>query len=341
MKRTILSLFLIFCISNSYCQTYKLAKKINITGNEGWDYLTVDDVNQHLFVSHGNVVNVVDLKSNKTIATIPDTKGVHGIAIANDLSKAFITDGKDNAVTIVNLKTFELIEKVAIEGQKPDAVLYDQFSQKVFTYNANTNDATVMDAITNKVVKTIPLGGKPEFSVTNTKGLIYVNIEDKNEIKTIDAAKLEVIATWSIAPGDEPSGLAIDLESNRLFSVCGNKLMIVVDASSGKVIKTLPIGDGCDGVAFDAKKKLVFSSNGEGTITVVKEQNANKFSVLETVKTQKGARTIAVNKTSGDLYLTTADFGEKPKPTTENPNPRASIVPDSSVVLVVASNSKK
>lgn len=294
-----------------------------------------------MFVSHGSVVNVIDLISDKTIATIADTKGVHGIAIANDLNKAFITDGKDNSVTIVDLKTFKLIEKVTIEGQKPDAVLYDQFSHKVFTYNAKSNDSTVLDAVTNKVVKTIPLGGKPEFSVTNTKGLIYVNIEDKNEIKMIDVTKLEVIATWSIAPGDEPSGLAIDLDSNRLFSVCGNKLMIVVNASSGKIIKTLPIGDSCDGVAFDAKKKLAFSSNGEGTITVVKEENENKFSVLETVKTQKGARTIAINKTKGNLYLTTADFGEKPKPTTENPNPRASIIPDSSVVLVVASTSKK
>ncbi|HEU4789629.1 MAG TPA: hypothetical protein VFS71_08100 [Flavobacterium sp.] len=341
MKKIILSLIIIAYISNSYSQEYKVSKKIKITGNEGWDYLAVDEVNQHLFVSHGSVVNVVDLISEKVIATIADTKGVHGIAIANDLNKAFITDGKDNSVTIVDLKTFELIEKVAIEGQKPDAVLYDQFSKKVFAYNANSNDATVLDAITNKVIKTIPLGGKPEFSVTNTKGLIYVNIEDKNEIKTIDASKLEVIATWSIAPGDEPSGLAIDLDSNRLFSVCGNKLMIVVDASNGKVIKTLPIGDGCDGVAFDAKKKLAFSSNGEGTITVVKEQNANKFSVLETVKTQKGARTIALNKTKGDLYLTTADFGSKSKPSTENPNPRASIIPDSSVVLVVANSSKK
>ena len=332
----LISFSFISCIS----QNYKVSKKIKIAGDEGWDYLAVDEANQHLFVSHGSIVNVVDLATDKEIATITDTKGVHGIAIANDLNKAFITDGKDNSVTIVDLKTFELIEKVTIEGQKPDAVLYDQFSHKVFTYNAKSNDATVLDAVTNKVIKSIPLGGKPEFSATNTKGLIYVNIEDKNEIKTIDAAKLEVIATWSIAPGDEPSGLAIDLDTNRLFSVCGNKLMIVVDASNGKVIKTLPIGDGCDGVAFDAKKKLVFSSNGEGTITVVKEENANKFSVLETVKTQKGARTIAINKTTDALYLSTADFGAKPEPTTENPNPRASIIPGSFVVLAVANSSK-
>jgi len=256
------------------------------------------------------------------------------------LNKAFITDGKDNAVTIVNLTNFELIEKVSIEGQKPDAVLYDQFSHKVFTYNAKTSDATVLDAVTDKIIKTIPLGGKPEFSVTNTKGLIYVNIEDKNEIKTIDATKLEVIATWSIAPGDEPTGLAIDIETNRLFSVCSNKLMIVVDAANGKIIKTLPIDDGCDGVAFDAKKKLVFSSNGIGTITVVKEENKNSFIVQETVKTQKGARTIALNKTTNQLYLSTAEFGVKSEPTPENPKPKASLVPNSFVVLVVESQDK-
>ena len=338
MKKIFYIIITIFSIANCIGQTYKVSKKINIAGDEGWDYLAVDDVNQHLFVSHGSVVNVVDLKTDKTIATITDTKGVHGIAIANDLNKAFITDGKDNAVTIINLTTFELIEKVPIEGQKPDAILYDQFSHKVFTYNAKSNDATVLDAVTNKVIKAIPLGGKPEFSVANTKGLIYVNIEDKNQIKTIDATKLEVIATWSIAPGDEPSGLAIDLQNNRLFSVCGNNVMVVVDAANGKIIKTLPIDDGCDGVAFDAKKKLAFSSNGIGTITIVKEENANNFVVQETVKTQKGARTLALNKTTHQLYLSTADFGVKPEPTAENPKPRASLIPNSFVVLVVGTN---
>ncbi|WP_291101447.1 MULTISPECIES: YncE family protein [unclassified Flavobacterium] len=340
MKKIFSIFFIGFCVTNGISQTYQVSKKINIEGNEGWDYLSVDDVNQHLFVSHGSVVNVIDLKSNRTIATIPDTKGVHGIAVANDLNKAFISNGKDNSITVVNLKTFELIEKVPIEGQKPDAILYDKFSAKVFAFNAKTNDATVLDANTNKVIKTIPLGGKPEFSVTNTKGLVYVNIEDKNEIKTINAKTLEVINTWSIVPGDEPSGLAMDTETNRLFSVCGNKLMVVIDASNGKVIATLPIGDGCDGVAFDAQKKLVFSSNGEGTITVVKEENADSFSVLETVKTQKGARTIALNIITNQLYLPTAEFGAKPEPTAENPKPRASILPNSFVVLIVENNKK-
>ncbi|TDD95949.1 YncE family protein [Flavobacterium cellulosilyticum] len=335
MKKLLFLLLIGFSFASAISQNYTISKKIKIAGDGGWDYLAVDDVNQHLFVSHGNVVNVVDLKTDQIMATIPDTNGVHGIAIANDLNKAFISNGKDNSVSIINLNTFELIEKVAIDGKNPDAILYDTFSKKVFTYNGNSSDATVLDAVSNKVIKNIPLGGKPEFSVTNTKGLIYVNIENTNEIKTINATKLIVTATWNIAPGEEPSGLAIDLVTNRLFSVCGNNIMVVVNALNGKIIKTLPIGEGCDGAAFDAKKKLVFSSNGEGTITVVKEENENLFSVLETVQTQKGARTIALNKTTNQLYLSTANFGEKPKPTTENPKPRASLVPNSFVVLVI------
>lgn len=335
MKSIFLLLILAFSISSTNAQIFGVSKTIAVTGNDGWDYLTVDEVGQHLFVSHGNVVNVIDLNSDKTIATIPDTKGVHGIAIANDLNKVFITDGKGNAVTVVNLSTFEFIEKIKIEGIKPDAILYDQFSHNVFVFNAKSNDATVINANTNKIIKTIPFGGNPEFSVTNGKGLVYVNIEDKSQIKVINTTTLEVVNTWNIAPGEEPTGLALDTANNRLFSVCGNKLLIVTDAITGKIIKKLPIGEGSDGVAFDAKKKLIFSSNGEGTITVIKAGTKDTFSVVETIKTQKGARTIALNKTTGQLYLPTADYGKTPVATKENPNPRPSVVPDSFRVLVV------
>lgn len=316
-------------------QNLKLSKEIKVAGDLGWDYLSLDESTQRLFVSHGNVVNVIDLKNDKTIATIPDTKGVHGISIANDLNKAFITDGADNAVTIVNLTTFELIEKVAIQGIKPDAVLYDKFSKKVFVYNAKSSDATVLDAVSNKVVKTIQLDGKPEFSATNAKGLVYVNIEDKNQIKVIDANKLEVVNTFDISPGDEPSGLAFDAENDRLFSVCGNSMLIVTNAITGKVVTTVPIGDGSDGVFFDAKRKLIFSSNGEGTLTVIKQKDKDSYAVLETVATVKGARTITMSKTTGTLYMPTAEFGKAPEATTENPHPRAPIVPNSFKVLVV------
>lgn len=334
MKK-IFILFTIACLGSAFGQNFKVSKTINIAGDGGWDYLTVDDVNQHLFVSHGDVVNVIDLKTDKTIATIADTKGVHGIAIANEFNKAFITCGKDNTISVVNLTTFTLLEKVKIEGIKPDAIIYDKFSKYVFSFNGKSNDATVLDAKTNKIIKTIPLGGKPEYAVTNGKNLLYVNIEDKNEIKTIDTKKLEVIATFNVTPGDEPTGLAIDNKTNRLFSVCGNKMMLVIDSKTGKLIQNVPIGDGCDGIMFDAKNNLIFTSNGEGTMTIVKEESSNKFTVVQTLVTKKGARTIAINQVTKQLYLSTPEFGAKPEPTIENPKPRASIVPNSFSVLVV------
>ena len=334
MKK-IVTVLAIACFGISVGQNFKVSKKISVAGDGGWDYLTVDNASQHLFVSHGDVVNVIDLKTDKTIATIQDTKGVHGIAIVNDFNKAFITCGKDNTISVVDLTTFVLIEKVKIEGQKPDAIIYNKFSKYVFSFNGKSNDATVLDAKTNKIVKTIPFGGKPEFAVTNGNNLLYVNVKDKNEIKTVDTKTLEVTATFSVAPGDEPTGLAIDTKAYRLFSVCGNKMMLVLDSKTGKLIQNIPIGDGCDGVIFDAKNSLVFTSNGDGTMTVVKKESANKFTVVQTLVTQKGAKTIAINPTSKQLYMSTPEFGAKPEPTAENPKPRADIVPNSFTVLVV------
>lgn len=335
MKKNLLALGICLAYFGGYAQQYAISKEIKVGGDGGWDYLSVNEPAQQLFVSHGSVVNVIDLKSGKTAATINDTNGVHGIAIANDLNKAFISDGKDNAITIVDLTTFALIAKVRIQGEKPDAILYDAFSHKVFAFNGKSNDATVLDAKSNAILATIALNGKPEFSATNNQGLVYVNIEDKNQIKVIDTKSLKVVNTWALASGDEPSGLAIDNVTHRLFSVCGNKLMVVTDAETGKNIAILPIGDGCDGVAFDAKKSLIFSSNGEGTISVVKETDKDHFSVIQTVKTKKGARTITLDKTTGALYLPSASFGDVPKVTPENAHPRPASVPGSFGVLVV------
>lgn len=288
---------------------YKLARSIQLTEDGGWDYLSVDEANQKLYVSHSSQVNVVDLKKGAQIAVIPSTDGVHGIAIANDLNKAFISCGRDSSVSVVDLGTFKLVAKITGTGKNPDAILYDPFSKKVFTFNGRSSNATVIDAVTFKVITNIPLSGKPEFSQTDGKGKIFVNIEDKSCIAVINSVTLKVENVWSIAPGEEPSGLALDNETHRLFSVCGNKLMVVTDAQTGKVVTTLPIGDRCDGVAFDPEKKLVYSSNGEGTITVVQEVNANTFKVIETIQTLPGARTIAVDKVTHHLYLPTAEFG--------------------------------
>jgi DNA-binding beta-propeller fold protein YncE len=289
---------------------YKIARVIHLTGDGGWDYLSVDLVNNRLFVSHGTQVNVVDLKKGEEISVIPNTNGVHGIAIANDLNKAFISCGRDTSVKVVDLNTFKEIATVKVTGQNPDAILYDQYSHKVFTFNGRSANSTVIDAKKHKVLGTIQLSGKPEFPQTNGKGLIYVNIEDKSEIAVINAKTLKVERSWSIAPGEEPSGLALDLVNNRLFSVCGNKIMVVSDIVAGKVITTVPIGDGCDGVAFDPSRKRIYSSNGEGTMTIIQQESADTYNVVENMPTKAGARTITVDKNTGRLYLSVAERAE-------------------------------
>lgn len=295
--------------AQSKAPEYRIAKTIHLPGEGGWDYLSVDEVNGHLFVSHGTQVNVVDLKKGEPIAIIPDTKGVHGIAIANDLNRAYISNGRDTSVTVVDLKSFAFIAKVHVSGMNPDAILYDPFSHKVFTFNGRSSNSTVIDAKDNKVIGTIALSGKPEFPQSDGKGKIYVNIEDKSTVALINAITLKVDAEWSIAPGEEPSGLALDKVNNRLFSVCGNKLMVVSDPVTGKVITTVPIGDGCDGVAFDPATKRIFSSNGEGTMTIIQQESADQYKVVDTFTTQKSARTITLDKTTHHLYLSAGEYG--------------------------------
>jgi YVTN family beta-propeller protein len=321
---------MIICsLSLSAQSNYATANKIHLEGEGGWDYLSVDEANGRLFVSHATVAQAVDIKTGKLTGTIPDTKGIHGIAIAADLNKGFTSNGRDSSVTVFNLKTLEVITKVKITGRNPDAILYDPYSQKVFVFNGGSSNATVLDAKENKVVTTIPLDGKPEFSATDGKGQVFVNIEDKSCINVINSSTLKVEKHWPIAPGEEPSGLALDLQNHRLFSVCSNKLMVVTDAETGKIITTLPIGDRCDGVAFDPGKKRAYSSNGEGTITVVQQVNSNSYTVLETIKTQPGARTITLDKSTHHLYLPTAEYESAPA----EGNRRPAVKPNSFVIL--------
>jgi len=289
---------------------YKVVNQIHLEGDGGWDYLSVDEAASRLYVSHATMALVVDLKTGKQIGKIPETNGIHGIAIAPALNKGFTSNGRDNSVTVFDLKTLETTGKIQVSGKNPDAILYDAFSGKLFTFNGGSSNASVIDPTQGKEIGTIQLDGKPEFPQTDGKGKIYVNIEDKSEISIINPKTMQVEKSWSIAPGEEPSGLALDNETHRLFSVCGNKLMVISDAEAGKVVTTLPIGGGCDGVAFDPALKRAYSSNGEGTMTVVQEEPKDKFVVLETVNTQRGARTITIDKTSHHLYLSTAEFGE-------------------------------
>ena len=312
---------------------YRIIKKFNLPGDGGWDYLSVDEPGSRLFVSHGTMVQVINLKTGQLVGTVDDTPGVHGIAIAGDLNKAFISEGRSNAVKIINLKTLALIADVNITGENPDAIMYDQFSKKVFVFNGRSSNATVLDATTNKVISTIQLEGKPEFPVSDGKGKIYVNIEDKSMISKINASTLMVEESWPIAPGEEPSGLALDKATSRLFSVCSNKMMVVVDATDGSIVTTLPIGGGCDGVKFDPGLKRIYSSNGEGTMTVVQEDNKDSYRVIENVTTVPGARTMAVDTQTHHLYLSSAEYNAAPEPTSDNPRPRRSVKPGSFAVL--------
>jgi DNA-binding beta-propeller fold protein YncE len=341
MKRPVIitCILMIITASCSFAQNslseYRIADKIHLDGDGGWDYLVVDDSTSRLYVSHGTIVQVVDIKKNKVIATIPDTKGVHGIALAMDFNKGFISNGKDTSVTVFDLKTLKVDTIIKVSGNNPDAILYDPFSQKVFTFNGRSSNSTVIDAKTDKVIGTINLPGKPEFSVTDGKGKIYVNIEDKSQVCQINPVSLRIEKTWSVKPGREPSGMAMDIDDHQLFIVCSNKMMIVLDVYSGKVISTIEIGEGVDGVAYDSALKKIYSSNGDGTLTVVKKENKNTFSVLENFPTQLGARTIALSPKTHRIYLPVAKYEAPPPATAENPHPRPAPKPGTFTVLVI------
>ena len=315
---------------------YAILNKIHLPGEGGWDYLSIDEAGSRLFVSHGSVVQVVDLKTGQLAGTVNETPGVHGIALAPDLNKAFISVGRNASVKVIDMKTLAVLADVKVTGENPDAIMYDQFSKRVFVFNGRTSNATVIDATTNQVAGTIALEGKPEFPVSDGNGNIFVNIEDKSIISVIDAKTLKVLKSWPIAPGEEASGLALDNETHRLFAVCGNKLMVVVDATDGHVVANLPIGDGCDGVKFDPELKRAISSNGEGTMTVVQELNKDSFKVLETITTMAGARTLALDTKSHHIYAPTAEFNPAPAATAAEPRPRRTAKPDSFYIMDIA-----
>jgi YVTN family beta-propeller protein len=276
----------------------------------------------------------MDADSGKVVGDIPNTSGVHGIALVPDLNKGFTSNGRDNTVTVFNLKTLTVSKQIPV-GKNPDAIIYDSASKLVFTGNGISLDATAIDPQSETVKGTIPLAGRPEFAVSDEKGHVFINLEDKSMIAEIDSRKLKVEARWPLAPGEEPTGLAIDRRHRRLFAGCANKLMAVVNIDNGRVITTLPIGSGVDATAFDPATQLAFSSNGEGTLTVIHEDSPDKFTVLENVTTQRGARTMTLDPKTHKIFLVSADFGPPPAPTPERPRPRPSILPGTFVVLVM------
>jgi len=313
---------------------YHVVTTYKVGGEGWWDYLTADSDARRVYVSRGTHVIVLDADSGKTVGDIPDTPGVHGIALAPEFGHGFTSNGREGTVSVFDIKTLAPISKIKV-GEGPDAILYDPATKRVFTFNGRSGDSTAIDAASGKVLGTIKLDGKPEFAASDAKGMIYVNIEDKSELTAIDPNKLEVKAMWPLAPCTGPSGLSIDRKNRRLFVGCENKMMAVVDADSGKVLATPTIGQGVDATAFDPETGLAFASCGEGVLTVVKEESPDKFTVAEDVPTKRGARTLALDAKTHNVFVVTADFGPRPEPTADNPRPRPAMLPDSFVVLVV------
>ena len=314
---------------------YRLAGRIAIGGDGGWDYLTADPVQRRLYVSHATRVVVLDLKSGRPVGEVSDTPGVHGIALAPDLGRGYTSDGRAGTVTVFDLRDLSVVTRVKVTGENPDAIVYEPTTRRVFTFNGRSDNATAIDAAKLEVVGTLALEGKPEFAVADGKGKIYVNLEDKSAVLVFDARTLRIEGRWPLAPCDEPTGLAIDRAHRRLFAGCRNRLMAVMDADSGRVVTTLPIGSGVDGTAFDPATSLAFAANGEGTLTVVREESPETFTVVGNVATAPGARTLALDGATHDVYLATARFGVPPPPTAERPHPRPPVVPGTFQVLIV------
>ena len=308
---------------------YSFEKRISLPGDDGYDYLSIDEVNRHLFVSHGTSVNVIDLKTEQLIGSIENMKGVHGIAVDNEVNKGFITDGRDNSVVVFDLTTFKTIVVIPVTPKGPDGIMFDPFSKRIFAFCGHGNAASVIDVNSLKEIGTINLGGGPEFAVPNGKGLIYNNLEDKNSLNVIDATTMKVINNYPLSPCGGPTGLAFDAQNQRVFTGCReNKGMSVVDINSGKVITTLPIGSGVDAVVYDASTKLIFCSNGDSTTTIIKQKSQDDYAVVQTLYTQMRAKTMALDKVTHKIYLSAPKF---------EPGTRK-IIPGSFAVLVYKMN---
>jgi DNA-binding beta-propeller fold protein YncE len=310
-------------------EPYRLIKEIHVGGDGGWDYLSVDSAARRLYVSHGTKVVVIDLDKDAVVGDITNTPGVHGLAPAPDLGRGFTSNGRENKASIVDLKTLQTLSKVDT-GQNPDGMLYEPGRQEVYMFNGRGSSATVIDAKAGQVVATIPLGGKPEFAQADSKGgRVYNNLEDKSEVVAIDTATHKVVNRWPIAPGEGASGMAIDLSHHRLFLGCGNKLMIMMDSANGKVVGSVPIGNGVDANAFDPETQFAFASCGDGTVTIAHEDAPDKLTVVQTLKTEPRARTMALDPTTHRIYLASAKF----EPAAEGQR-GGRLVPDSFKILV-------
>jgi DNA-binding beta-propeller fold protein YncE len=314
---------------------YHIVRRIPVGGEGNWDYLKVDPDMHRIYLSRGTHTMVVDEISGKVVGDIANTKGVHGIAIAEDLGKGFTSNGQANTVTAFDLKTLKTLSEIMVTGENPDWILYDPGTKRVFTFNGRTSNATAIDAASEKVVGTLALGGKPEEATVDGKGNIFVNLEDKSAMAEFDANTLTLKGTWPLAPCDGPSGIAMDMEHRRVFSAC-DKVMTVLDADTGKVVASPPIGGDPDGAAYDPGTGLAFASCREGLLSVIHEDGPDKYSVVANVMTQFGARTLSLDPKTHHVFTVTADFQAAPAPTADNPRPRPQMIPNSFVILELA-----
>jgi len=321
-------------------QTVRAPASGNVTrfivgGIGGWDLLAVQPDKNWLFISRSDRVQVFDTLSGKVVKEIPGTSGVHGIALANELGLGFTSNGQSNSVTVFDLNSLNIVGEIKGMGEKPDAILYEPRSKRVFVFNGQSSNVTVIDAVTKNVVGTIALPGKPELAVSDGKGNIFVNIEDKNSIAKFDVLGTKVTAEWPLSGCKGPTGLAIDARHDRLFAVCDNRKMVVVDANSGMIVSEVGIGERPDGAAFDSKLSLVLSSNGDGTLSVIHEESPDHYSPVATISTQKGARTMVLDEKTHLAYLVTSEFGPMPPTKDKQPRPRPIPIPGTFGVLAV------
>lgn len=313
---------------------YQLLTEIHVGGEGGWDYLSIDHTGRRLYVSHNTKVIVIDIDQDKIVGEITGTLGVHGFAIASSLGRGFASNGRENDVSVVNLDTLKTVTKVQT-GQNPDCIIYEPGRQEVYAFNGRGNSTTVIDAASAKVVATIPLPGKPEFAAADPSvSRVYCNIEDKNLVAEIDTSKHQLVNTWPIAPGDEPSGLAMDIVHKRLFIGCHNKMMEMMDSATGKVITSVPITTGVDADAFDPVTSLAFASCGDGTTTIAKEESPDKIAVVQSLLTRRGARTMALDPDSHKIYLATADYESQAEQPEDQPRRRPRMIPNTFKILV-------
>jgi YVTN family beta-propeller protein len=313
---------------------YQFITQFSVPGDSGWDYLSIDAAARRLYVTHGDHIDVIDVDHNRIIGSIANTPGVHGFAIAHDLKRGFSSNGQTSEVSVVDLESLSTVASVKT-GTGPDAIVFNPRRNQVYTFNGRGNSSTVIDARANKVVATITLPGKPEFAAVDPQqDRVYANIEDKNLLIAIDGSSHKIVALWQISPCENPSGLTIDTAHHRLFVGCRNQKMLMVDTQNGRVITTVPIGMFVDANSFDPKTQMVFSSNGDGTLTVVHEDSPDKLSVAQTVKTQSGARTMALDPKTHNVYLVTADRQATPADASSTPQGRPALVPGSFRVLV-------